>query len=244
MTYKGSEVKGPPGNGQCALAVKKDVLEIYLAVKSGIEVESMPIELVDEIFNFCGMKADNPPHSEMCLHFALSQSNTARISKVFADKGIPSLEGLKFADSSSGDAGDSKGKGKETEEDEFDFATDSVVHRKSGEGLKKTLKAIGTVPLAIISIPVVIIVGLGDLFKGMKHFDGRDDSPKAMAKSQWPSSAPKKGKGQDSQTGTFQIAMSKSLFRLRHLTCSSALEAKLAFQGELAVRLSIPSARI
>ena len=96
--YKGKWVHGPPGNGQVALVPDKDILKIYIAAKSGFELGETPIELVDEFFNFCGMSSEMRKHSEMCLHVALSENNSARIEKVFADKGIPSLESLKFAD--------------------------------------------------------------------------------------------------------------------------------------------------
>jgi hypothetical protein len=53
VRYKGKSVKGPTGNGQVALGRENDVLKIYLATKGGLE--ETPMELVDEIFNLCGM---------------------------------------------------------------------------------------------------------------------------------------------------------------------------------------------
>lgn len=55
------------------------------------------MKLVNELFNFCGMQANDPPHSEICLHVALSQNDPVDIHRVFTNKEIPSLESLRFA---------------------------------------------------------------------------------------------------------------------------------------------------
>lgn len=96
VVLKGKIVKGPPGNGQVALHKSEISLQVFLAAKTALD-GVMPIELVDELFNFCGMDVNTPPHSEMCLHVALSQNDPVKIHRVFTDKGIPSLESLRFA---------------------------------------------------------------------------------------------------------------------------------------------------
>lgn len=231
VTYKGKIIKGPPGNGQCALAVENAVLKIYLAIKGGFEMGDTPIELVDEIFNFCGMKADNPPHSEVCLHLALSQNNPTKISKVFADKGVPSWEGLKFADSSTGSK---KDKEYETDNDVKELGGSST----SSDGLKNTLRAVGAVPLAIIALPIGIIVGLASLAKRKKHFDGKeeDDDPKPSKIKQSKPTKPPKAPESGSGSLEFQLSISRALMKLQYFTCPSAFKADVEFKGEFTVR--------
>ena len=77
------------------------------AAKGGCEMDQIPSELVDEIFNFCGMQQSQPLHSELCLHIALSQHDHARVSRIFSDKGIPTVESLRFADADDTIDGDS-----------------------------------------------------------------------------------------------------------------------------------------
>ncbi|KAI9054809.1 hypothetical protein LZ554_001954 [Drepanopeziza brunnea f. sp. 'monogermtubi'] len=96
--YKNKWVSGPAGNGQVALAAEEDRLKIYLAAKGGCEMDSLPSELMDELYIFCGMDQYGPQHSEVCLHIALSQHDLARVARTFGEKGIPSLESLAFAD--------------------------------------------------------------------------------------------------------------------------------------------------
>ncbi|KAL2075234.1 hypothetical protein VTL71DRAFT_177 [Oculimacula yallundae] len=96
--HKKKWVYGPAGSGVVALAGEKDILKIYLAAKGGADANQLPSELVDEMFNFCGMQQDQPLHSEVCLHIALSQHDRALLARSFSNKGIPSLESLDFAD--------------------------------------------------------------------------------------------------------------------------------------------------
>ncbi|KUJ23972.1 uncharacterized protein LY89DRAFT_712924 [Mollisia scopiformis] len=238
VTYKKKAVKGPPGNGRVALVAENDVLKIYLAVKGGFEMEQTPIELVDEMFTFCGMQAQNPPHSEMCLHIALSQGNLAGISKVFADKGIPSLEGLKFAD-------------RRTSED---GTKDEMEEGQGADGSKNKFRVLRELPLIVLGLPVGIVVGVGagvgSLIKSRKLFDGKVDgdddkidksNPKPKkkvkpAKPQRPAKAPKQG---DSGFDNFQNSLSRGLARLQLATlCSETV----AFRGELYVHKILASA--
>ena len=167
--YKGKWVKAPAGAGNVALGVHNDdVLVIYLAAKSRFDLGE--IELADELFSYCGMTGENPRHSEMCLHVALSQKDTTRIAKLFDDKGIPSLESLKFADV------------EDSESDEEDLTkkgsrwTRALGRQSSGESSgegsdrsKKKFRLFG-------DISVGIVVGLGGLLRNRKCFDGKNES--------------------------------------------------------------------
>jgi hypothetical protein len=128
------------------------------------------------------MKGENPRHSEMCLHVALSQKDGTRIEKLFADKGIPSLESLRFAD-----VEESESEGEEGEEG----TKKSSRWRKgwggrsegenSGEGSdekKKRFRPFGDLSVgeAILGIPVGIAVGIGGLLKDRRCFDGKNES--------------------------------------------------------------------
>ncbi|CZT44957.1 uncharacterized protein RSE6_05219 [Rhynchosporium secalis] len=95
--YKKKWVYGPASSGQVALAGDSDSLKIYFTPKAGADPNQMPIELADEMFNFCGMQQDQPLHSEVCLHIALTQPDRARLARTFSSKGIQNLESLEFA---------------------------------------------------------------------------------------------------------------------------------------------------
>ncbi|CZS90250.1 uncharacterized protein RAG0_01389 [Rhynchosporium agropyri] len=86
--YKKKWVYGPASSGQVALAGDSDSLKIYFTPKAGADPNQMPIELADEVFNFCGMQQDQPLHSE---------HDHARLARTFSSKGIPNLESLEFA---------------------------------------------------------------------------------------------------------------------------------------------------
>lgn len=127
--FKRKWVKGPPGNGIVAFSAKEDTVNIYLCIKSVLDGDT-PIELVDGMFDFCRMQGCYPSHSEMCLYVALSQNDPLKISKVFADKGIPSLESLWFANDE-----------EETKETRHDYDDDDGLprysdHNNSGSGSK------------------------------------------------------------------------------------------------------------
>ncbi|KAG0645662.1 hypothetical protein D0Z07_8708 [Hyphodiscus hymeniophilus] len=236
VSYKGKKMKGPPGNGKVAMVAEKGVLRVYLAAKSGIELDETPMELVDEIFNYCGMLAHNPEHSEMCLHITMSQSNSSRISKVFADKGIPSLESLEFADADDNEKKDDK--------------EGPLPPRYSeGGGTQKTSRTFGnlTVTQSIFAIPAGIAFGLGALFKSRRHFDGEVPKHDALKASKG-KSAKTTSKGENTKahaskkqpgegpTGlqNFHKSFSKGLLRLR-VACISNSDEDVAFMGEFAV---------
>ncbi len=229
-------MKGPPGNGNVALTLTNDVLRVYLAAKAGIEIGQAPMELVDELFNFCGMLAHNPEHSEMCLHVALSESNPARISKVFADKGIPSLESLKFADE------------EETKEDDDDDPFRWAAKYQGGSSTKwesfwkgegsssRTAKNFSFSPArSILEIPFGIASGLfarrriqsdgtgaTNAFlekKGINDIKNKPQSPVPDNKNRVPNGLRK-----------FQKSVYKSWLRIA--TC----DEDIAFRGEFAVR--------
>ena len=241
VSYKGKKVRGPPGNGKVALCVENDVLKIYVAAKSGIDMQQTPMELVDEVFNFCGMLPHNPEHSEMCLHVAFSHSNPSQISKVFADKGIPSLDSLRFA---------------EAEDDnlEFDeknppppryFEREDDRSRKFEK--KSGLLGSSSVVEVALGVPVGILFGLGGLFKSRKHFEGDNKEHDNMAKSRG-KTADKKLKVKKTEVHTpnsrprdgpnglqkLQTSISKGLLRIQ-IACSYTSDEDVAFKGELAV---------
>jgi hypothetical protein len=250
--YKVKWVKGPAGTSNVALAPEGNSLRIYLAAKSGFELGEL--ELVDEISNYCGMMSENPRHSEMCLHIALSQSDPVRISKLFDDKGIPSLESLKFAnveESESSDEEEGKQKGS--------LAARLLGHRHSSScssesGSKKKFRPFGDVSVgeAILGIPVGIAVGLGGLASRRKCFDGEDDedatrdSPKTSIK---PLSKEEYKKDEEPPAYSMQAKEPKSgpnglqriqrsvRNRLRELTIC---DEDVAFEGEFAVSSFIP----
>ncbi|KAF8849225.1 hypothetical protein BDZ45DRAFT_240473 [Acephala macrosclerotiorum] len=238
VTYKGKTLKGPPGNGQVALQAEDDVLKIFLAAKSGIEMDQTPMELVDELFNFCGMVADNPKHSEMCLHIALSQKDLSIVSKVFADKGIPSIEGLRFADVIESEEED--GKGPMAKKDWKDEKGEG----SGGARMKDRFRDFSVAAGAVLVFPVGIVIGLGSLVKRKKCFDGEedDDEPKEKTKvkkvKEKVKSKEKKPKVSKPGTGTssrqsgfntFQKSVSQSWLRL----CST--DEDVAFKGEFTV---------
>jgi hypothetical protein len=264
VSYKGKLVKGPPGNGHVALTITKDdILKVYLA-KAAFETG---LELVDEMFNFCGMMHDNPQHSEMCLHVALSQTNPARIMKVFSDKGIPSLESLKFADQD--DANDSESEDEaepsKAREDPAGFppvysagfgSKTSMGQSPNSDGQKKSRPfhkfAIGAV--TIIGLPFGLAFGLGKLAKDALNngqnnerlFDGENNKPNSMKKSKdkVPASNPS-GPKQKSRPESipsvqkFGKSVSRGWLILQHKACPSVFDKEIAFKGEFAVRISL-----
>jgi hypothetical protein len=159
----------------------------------------------------------------------LLQNNPAKISKVFADKGVPSLEGLRFADSSTGGK---KDKGYKTDSD---IKHDSPTSR---DRLKKILRAVGVVPLATIALPIGIIVGLASLAKRKKHFDGEegDDDPKPLNKKRSKPAKPPRAPGSGSGLDEFQLLISRALMRLQNFIYSSAFKADIEFKGDFTVR--------
>jgi len=259
-------VKGPSGNGQVALATERDVLKIYLAAKGGLE--ETPIKLVDEMFTFCHMESHNPPHSEMCLHIALSQNDPARILKVFTDKGIPTLESLKFADADESNSDDDakctqKTKDAEGKSSSSDgpkkmfgraFATavkDQEGKDSSSGGPKNMFARVLPVAGAIIGFPVVIAVALGGLATGKKHSDGSNTGDHTFhvtrvkttangstAKSPKVPTSNNQRRSGPNGFDKFQKSMSKGLLHLQQIACSSE---DVAFKGEFAVSGHQPS---
>ena len=225
------------------MVADEGVLKIFLATKSGVELDETPMELVDEIFNFCGMLAHNPEHSEMCLHVAMSQSNSSRISKVFADKGIPSLESLEFADADEEDQEDK-------EDDEKRQLPPSY---SEGESSKTKSRPFGDFSVAetVFAVPVGIAFGLGALFKSKRHFDGEVEEHDALrapsGKSANTTSEAKNTKVRTSNMQpregsnglqNFHKSFSRGLLRLR-IACSSTCDEDVAFKGEFAVSSTV-----
>lgn len=208
--FKKKWVFGPAGNGQVACVGDENGLKIYLAAKGGCEMDQIPTELVDEMFNFCGMQQNQPKHSELCLHIALSQHDLARVSRTFSDKGIPTLESLKFADadetivgdSLKEDATESKGKGwKGWKGKDFQTETSGATFTVKGTGLGMTppkrrvrilgeeysrRKAAGLAAAAIVLSPILIPFGIaywiGKAVQEAKHFDDKNDGGHAGQK--------------------------------------------------------------
>lgn len=242
VRYKGKWVKGPPGNGNVALVAENDILKIYLAAKGGFETDQTPVELVDEVFNFCGILTHNPEHSEMCLHVALSQSNPTRISKVFADKGIPSLESLKFADAD---------KSNSDEDEEYPRAAKSPETKgSSSSGPKERSRPFRDLSVAevIFGLPVGIATGLGGLVNRNKHFDGKDDEDdtwgktdvettkeKPMAKKPKSLTSDKQRRCGADALQKFHKSVSKGWLIVQQVAFSSACVEDVAFKGELVV---------
>jgi hypothetical protein len=264
VSYKGKLVKGPPGNGHVALTITKDdILKVYLA-KAAFETG---LELVDEMFNFCGMIHDNPQHSEMCLHVALSQTNPARIMKVFSDKGIPSLESLKFADQDNANESESEDEAEPSKvrEDPAGLppvysagfgSKNSIGKTSNSDGQKKRSRpfhkfAIGAV--TILGLPFGLAFGLGKLAKDALHngqenerlFDGENNKPnstkKAKVKVPASNSSVAEQKSRSERTPSVQKfgkSVSRGWLILQHKACPSIFDKEIAFKGEFAV--SIP----
>lgn len=247
VTYRGKVVKGPSGNGHVALVPEGDILKIYVAAEGGLEQSVM--DVVDEVFNFCGMQAENPKHCEVCLHVALSETNEARVSKVFTDKGIPTLEGLKFADLDENDQEDNPEEDRKDEKGSTAAKSSAAQEYPSDEPKKgfsstQALKVVG----AVIGFPVAIVVALGALVARKKLFDGDDNGVKVTkvkakkikvknfngkSKTQ-KQKAPKvvKPKKEPTESNGFQKSVSKCWVRIQEMACT---DEDVAAAGEMCV---------
>ncbi|PMD29974.1 hypothetical protein L207DRAFT_573917 [Hyaloscypha variabilis F] len=234
---KGKWVKAPADTGNVAIFPEDDVLKIYLAAKSGFNLGE--IELADELFSYCSMKGENPRQSEMCLHVALSQKDLSRIEKLFADKGIPSLESLGFADA---------------EESESERRSEDESSGEGSDGKKKKFRPFGDLSVGevILGIPVGIAVGIGGLLKDRRCFDGKSESD---AWETTTNDVDKESKEEppdyeDPQTETSDEEPSESgpngLQRLGkavsyRLRCLTIYNEDIAFQGEFEIHKTLTS---
>jgi hypothetical protein len=239
VPYRGKIVKGPTGNGHVALVGEGDVLKIYVASEGGQDQSVM--DIVDEVFKFCGMQAQNPEHCELCLHIAISEANEARVSKIFTDKGIPTLEGLKFADVDENNPEDNPDEDKKGPSSAILSSGQDTTSDAPKKGLRssRALQVAG----AIIGFPVVVAVAVRGFAADTRYFDDEDnrgDGCRKVKVETVKSPKPKKPKkpkvvkpkGEPNESNGFQKSVSKCWVRIQEMACS---DEDIAAVGEICV---------
>lgn len=252
VILKSRAVKGPSSNGAVALKVEKDVLNIYLA-RAAYENGRLPMKLVNEIYNYSHMDATNPRHSEMCLHVALMEDNISQIIEMFADKGIPSLESVKFAveeqdapEESEGPSWQAESPVDKTEKKTSQETSDSGGAKEKfrrfqnfGGGVGNVLLGVAAIPLVPFILVGVLAVKVGEEFSSAQNHAAGTATFKAneFVTPATVSSVSKGGEhvppGAGGHDGfqKFGKSVSKRLLPLRQNLCSE----NIALKGDIAV---------